>query len=88
MSESNNLPQSISHKQLSYLMLNAQKEVSFSLHFARHEKVRILSVDKHHPIVDYECTPPVCGNLPETSSKKRKRRKRKKSNNGRVKLSY
>ena len=30
MSESNNLPQSISHKKLSYLMLNAQKEVTFS----------------------------------------------------------
>ena len=30
MSESNNLPQSISHKKLSYLMLNAQKEVSSS----------------------------------------------------------
>lgn len=30
MSESNNLPQSISHKKLSYLMLNAQKDVSFS----------------------------------------------------------
>ena len=30
MSESNNLPQSISHKKLSYLMLNAQKEVIFS----------------------------------------------------------
>ena len=32
MSESNNLPQSISHKKLSYLMLNAQKDVSFSDH--------------------------------------------------------
>ncbi len=30
MSESNNLPQAISHKKLSYLMLKAQKEVSFS----------------------------------------------------------
>ena len=30
MSESNNLPQSISHKKLSYLMLNAQKEVTSS----------------------------------------------------------
>ena len=30
MSESNNLPQSISHKKLSYLMLNAQKDVSIS----------------------------------------------------------
>jgi len=30
MSESNNLPQSISHKKLSYLMLKAQKEVTFS----------------------------------------------------------
>jgi len=30
MSESNNLPQSISHKKLSYLMLNAQKDVSSS----------------------------------------------------------
>ena len=30
MSESKNLPQSISHKKLSYLMLNAQKDVSFS----------------------------------------------------------
>ena len=30
MSESNNLPQSISHKKLSYLMLNAQKEVTRS----------------------------------------------------------
>ena len=29
MSESNNLPQAISHKKLSYLMLNAQKEVNF-----------------------------------------------------------
>ena len=27
MSESNNLPQAISHKKLTYLMLNAQKEV-------------------------------------------------------------
>ena len=30
MSESNKLPQAISHKKLSYLMLNAQKEVIFS----------------------------------------------------------
>ena len=30
MSESNNLPQSISHKKLSYLMLNAQNDGSFS----------------------------------------------------------
>ena len=30
MSESNNLPQAISHKKLSYLMLKAQKESHFS----------------------------------------------------------
>ena len=30
MSESNNLPQAISHKKLSYLMLNAQKELNAS----------------------------------------------------------
>ena len=30
MSESNNLPQAISHKKLSYLMLNAQKDSHFS----------------------------------------------------------
>ena len=30
MSESNNLPQAISHKKLSYLMHKAQKDVSFS----------------------------------------------------------
>ena len=30
MSESNNLPQAISHKKLSYLMLKAQKEFHFS----------------------------------------------------------
>ena len=30
MSESNNLPQAISHKKLSYLMLKAQKEAYFS----------------------------------------------------------
>ena len=30
MSESNNLPQAISHKKLSYLMLKAQKESYFS----------------------------------------------------------
>ena len=30
MSETNNLPQAISHKKLSYLMLNAQKEVTSS----------------------------------------------------------
>ena len=30
MSESNNLPQAISHKKLSYLMLKAQKEAHFS----------------------------------------------------------
>ena len=30
MSESNNLPQAISHKKLTYLMLNAQKELHVS----------------------------------------------------------
>ena len=30
MSESNNLPQAISHKKLTYLMLNAQKELLIS----------------------------------------------------------
>ena len=30
MSESNNLPQAISHKKLSYLMLKAQKDTNFS----------------------------------------------------------
>ena len=30
MSESNNLPQAISHKKLSYLMLKAQKDTHFS----------------------------------------------------------
>ena len=30
MSESNNLPQAISHKKLTYLMLNAQKDTSAS----------------------------------------------------------
>ena len=30
MSESNNLPQAISHKKLSYLMLNAQKDLNAS----------------------------------------------------------
>ena len=30
MSESNNLPQSISHKKLTYLMLNAQKDINTS----------------------------------------------------------
>ena len=30
MSESNNLPQAISHKKLNYLMLKAQKETHFS----------------------------------------------------------
>ena len=30
MSESNNLPQAISHKKLTYLMLNAQKELNAS----------------------------------------------------------
>ena len=30
MSESNNLPQAISHKKLTYLMLNAQKELHAS----------------------------------------------------------
>ena len=30
MSESNNLPQAISHKKLSYLMLKAQKDSHFS----------------------------------------------------------
>tara|TARA_S200000501_G_scaffold146330_1_gene138089 strand:+ start:86 stop:400 length:315 start_codon:yes stop_codon:yes gene_type:complete len=30
MSESNNLPQSISHKKLTYLMLNAQKDLNAS----------------------------------------------------------
>ena len=30
MSESNNLPQAISHKKLTYLMLNAQKDITAS----------------------------------------------------------
>ena len=41
MSESNNLPQAISHKKLSYLMLRAQKDSNFSDELAEiesHEK--------------------------------------------------
>ena len=41
MSESNNLPQAISHKKLSYLMLKAQKDAHFSDELAEiqsHEK--------------------------------------------------
>ena len=37
MSESNNLPQAISHKKLSYLMLKAQKDSHFSDEFAEIE---------------------------------------------------
>ena len=37
MSESNNLPQAISHKKLSYLMLKAQKDSHFSNEFAEIE---------------------------------------------------
>ena len=37
MSESNNLPQAISHKKLSYLMLKAQKDSLFSDEFAEIE---------------------------------------------------
>ena len=38
MSESNNLPQAISHKKLSYLMLKAQKDFLFSDEFSEIEK--------------------------------------------------
>ena len=38
MSESNNLPQAISHKKLSYLMLKAQKDSLFSDEFSEIEK--------------------------------------------------
>ena len=37
MSESNNLPQAISHKKLSYLMLKAQKDSHFSDELAEKE---------------------------------------------------
>ncbi len=37
MSESNNLPQAISHKKLSYLMLKAQKDSHFSENLAELE---------------------------------------------------
>ena len=37
MSESNNLPQAISHKKLSYLMLRAQKDSHFSNELAETE---------------------------------------------------
>ena len=41
MSESNNLPQSISHKKLTYLMLNAQKDIN-----AIDDKKNIESLEK------------------------------------------
>ena len=39
MSESNNLPQAISHKKLSYLMLKAQKDSHFSNELAETESL-------------------------------------------------
>ena len=39
MSESNNLPQAISHKKLSYLMLKAQKDSHFSDELAEIENL-------------------------------------------------
>ena len=41
MSESNNLPQAISHKQLTYLMLNAQKDLN-----ASDDKINTDSLEK------------------------------------------
>ena len=41
MSESNNLPQAISHKKLTYLMLNAQKDLN-----ASDDKRNIESIEK------------------------------------------
>ena len=41
MSESNNLPQAISHKKLTYLMLNAQKDLN-----ASDDKKNIESLEK------------------------------------------
>ncbi len=41
MSESNNLPQAISHKKLTYLMLNAQKDL-----YASDDKKNIESLEK------------------------------------------
>ncbi|WP_288261830.1 MATH domain-containing protein [uncultured Prochlorococcus sp.] len=45
MSESNNLPQAISHKKLSYLMLKAQKDSHFSDELAEIESLEKKEFD-------------------------------------------
>ena len=46
MSESNNLPQAISHKKLSYLMLKAQKDFHFSDEYAEIESPEIREFEE------------------------------------------
>ena len=46
MSESNNLPQAISHKKLSYLMLKAQKDSHFSDEIAEIESIEKREFDQ------------------------------------------
>ena len=46
MSESNNLPQAISHKKLTYLMLNAQKDLNASDHNKNTESIEKQEFDE------------------------------------------
>ena len=81
MSESNNLPQAISHKKLSYLMLNAQKDLN-----ASDDKKNTESIEKQEfdeLINNWET---VTKDLIKTISKRNKNLLKNKSSNSLIAL--
>ena len=81
MSESNNLPQAISHKKLTYLMLNAQKDLN-----ASDDKKNIDSLEKQEfdeLISNWEI---ITKDLIKTVSKRNKNLLKDKSSNSLIAL--
>ena len=81
MSESNNLPQAISHKKLTYLMLNAQKDLT-----ASDDKINTDNLEKQEfeeLISNWET---VTKDVIQTVSKRNKNLLKKKSSNSLIAL--
>ncbi len=81
MSESNNLPQAISHKKLTYLMLNAQKDLNASDDKKNNESLEKQEFDEL--INNWEI---VTKNVIKTISKRNKNLLKNKSSNSLIAL--
>ena len=81
MSESNNLPQAISHKKLTYLMLNAQKDLN-----ASDDKKNTESLEKQEFVELINNWETVTKDVIKTISKRNKNLLKNKSSNSLIAL--